>query len=96
MRLAVYCDYSYRQDDGTLWAELAFARFLAGLAPHLEHLTLVGRLDLVRPAGRPRGGQHPGALSPNGGLTERLGAALAVVGTVSEPTTANVRRKREP
>ncbi len=48
MRLAVYCDYSYRQDDGTLWAELAFARFLAGLAPHLEHLTLVGRLDPER------------------------------------------------
>ena len=45
MRLAVYCDYSYRRDDGTLWAEVAFAGFLAGLAPHLERVALVGRLD---------------------------------------------------
>jgi len=45
MRLAIYCDYSYRRDDGTLWAEVAFSRFLAGLAPHFEHVTLVGRLD---------------------------------------------------
>jgi glycosyltransferase involved in cell wall biosynthesis len=48
VRLAVYCDYSYRRDDGTLWAEVAFARFLAGLAPHLEQVTLVGRLDPER------------------------------------------------
>src|SRR5262245_980068 len=45
MRLAIYCDYSYRRVDGTLWAEVAFSRFLAGLAPHFEHVTLVGRLD---------------------------------------------------
>jgi glycosyltransferase involved in cell wall biosynthesis len=48
MRLAVYSDYSYRRDDGTLWAEVAFARFLAGVAAHLEHVTLVGRLDPAR------------------------------------------------
>jgi len=45
MRLAVYCDYSYRRDDGALWAELAFANFLAALADHFERVTLVGRLD---------------------------------------------------
>jgi glycosyltransferase involved in cell wall biosynthesis len=46
MRLAVYCDYSYRRDrDGTLWAELAFVRFLVALADHFERVTLVGRLD---------------------------------------------------
>ena len=45
MRLAVYCDYSYRRDDDGLWAELAFANFLAGLADHFEQVTLVGRLD---------------------------------------------------
>jgi len=45
LRLAVYCDYSYRRRDGRVWAELAFARFLAALAPHVEGLTLVGRLD---------------------------------------------------
>jgi glycosyltransferase involved in cell wall biosynthesis len=45
MRLAVYSDYSYRRYDETLWAEMSFARFLAGLAPHVDRLTLVGRLD---------------------------------------------------
>jgi glycosyltransferase involved in cell wall biosynthesis len=46
MRLAVYCDYSYRRDDqGALWAELAFVRFLVGLADDFERVTLVGRLD---------------------------------------------------
>jgi glycosyltransferase involved in cell wall biosynthesis len=46
MRLAVYCDYSYRRDeDGALWAELSFVRFLAGLADHFERVVLVGRLD---------------------------------------------------
>ncbi len=45
LRLAVYCDYSYRRVDGTVWAELAFANFLAGLADHFERVTLVGRLD---------------------------------------------------
>ena len=48
MRLAIYCDYSYRRDDGTLWAELAFSRFLAGLAPHFEHVMLIGRLHAER------------------------------------------------
>jgi glycosyltransferase involved in cell wall biosynthesis len=45
MRLAVYADYSYRLRDGRLSAELAFVRFLVGLADHVEGLTLVGRLD---------------------------------------------------
>lgn len=45
MRLAVYSDYAYRRDDGRIWAEVAFAQFLAGVAAHLEHVTLVGRLD---------------------------------------------------
>jgi glycosyltransferase involved in cell wall biosynthesis len=48
MRIAVYCDYSYRRDDGGLWAEVAFANFLAGLADHFERVTLVGRLDPAR------------------------------------------------
>jgi glycosyltransferase involved in cell wall biosynthesis len=48
MRLAVYSDYSYRRLDGALWAEVAFARFLAGLAPHLDSLTLIGRLDATQ------------------------------------------------
>ncbi len=45
MRLAVYCDYSYRIQGGQLSAELPFSLFLRGLAPHCDELTLVGRLD---------------------------------------------------
>ena len=45
MRLAVYCDYSYRLDRGRLTAEQPIAVFLAGLAPYFEQYTLVGRLD---------------------------------------------------
>jgi len=45
VRLAVYSDFGYRRADGRLWAELPVVAFLAGLAEHVEHLTLVGRLD---------------------------------------------------
>jgi len=45
MRLAVYCDYSYRIDGGQLTAELPFALFLRELAPYCGQLTLAGRLD---------------------------------------------------
>ena len=45
MRLAVYCDYSYRVADGAVYAELPFALFLRGLAPHCTRLVLTGRLD---------------------------------------------------
>jgi glycosyltransferase involved in cell wall biosynthesis len=45
MRLAVYCDYSYRVDDGHLSAELPFALFVQGLAPYCERLVVTGRLD---------------------------------------------------
>jgi glycosyltransferase involved in cell wall biosynthesis len=49
VRLAVYCDYAYRRDeDGGLWAELAFVRFLVALAGRFERVTLVGRLDPAR------------------------------------------------
>lgn len=49
VRLAIYCDYSYRRDDdGVLWAELAFVRFLVAVAGRFERVTLVGRLDPAR------------------------------------------------
>jgi glycosyltransferase involved in cell wall biosynthesis len=44
MRLAVYTDYVYRQVDGVIYAERAFALFLAALAPHVQRLKLIGRL----------------------------------------------------
>lgn len=45
MRLAVYTDYVYRRDGDAVYAERAFALFLAALAPHVERLVIVGRLD---------------------------------------------------
>jgi glycosyltransferase involved in cell wall biosynthesis len=45
MRLAVYCDYSYRVEEGNLYAELPFALFLQELAPYCERLAVTGRLD---------------------------------------------------
>ena len=45
MRLAVYCDYSYRMHEGELYAELPFALFLRELAPYCERLVVTGRLD---------------------------------------------------
>lgn len=46
MRLAVYCDYAYRIEGGTLYAELPVGVFLRELAHHCERLMLAGRLDL--------------------------------------------------
>ncbi|MEA2375105.1 MAG: hypothetical protein QOD53_1568, partial [Thermoleophilaceae bacterium] len=45
MRLAVYTDYVYRRDGDAVYAERAFALFLAGLAQHVDRLVIVGRLD---------------------------------------------------
>ncbi|MGH2796413.1 MAG: glycosyltransferase family 4 protein [Thermoleophilaceae bacterium] len=44
MRLAVFTDYVYHQRRGELYAERAFALFLARLGDHLDRLTLIGRL----------------------------------------------------
>ncbi len=45
MRLLVYTDYVYSRDvDGTVSAERAFARFLDGLAGHME-VAVIGRLQ---------------------------------------------------
>lgn len=45
MRLAVYTDYSYRRDGDAVYAERAFALFLAGLADHAREVTIAGRLE---------------------------------------------------
>lgn len=44
MRLAVYTDYTYRQDADGVSGERAFVRFMSGLEPLVERLVLVGRL----------------------------------------------------
>lgn len=45
MKLAVFCDYPYRVHDGRVSAEVPFALFVMGLAPHVDELVMVGRLD---------------------------------------------------
>ena len=55
MRLAVYCDYPYRVQDGRLTAKLPVALFFDGLSKHVERLVMVGRLDRS-------GGRYPYAM----------------------------------
>jgi glycosyltransferase involved in cell wall biosynthesis len=49
MRLAVYTDYVYTEDEAGVSGERAFLRFMTGMRPRLERLVLLGRLD-PRPA----------------------------------------------
>jgi glycosyltransferase involved in cell wall biosynthesis len=44
MRLVVFTDYVYHRADGRVYAERAFALFIAALAEHVDTLTIVGRL----------------------------------------------------
>ncbi len=45
MRLVAFTDYVYRELDGVVYGERAFAVFLSALAEHVEELTILGRLD---------------------------------------------------
>lgn len=45
LRVAVYCDFSYRVDGGEVTAEAPFAVFLRELAADCGRLVVVGRLD---------------------------------------------------
>lgn len=45
MRIAVYTDYVYKRRGDRIYAQRAFALFLARLGGHVESLTITGRLD---------------------------------------------------
>jgi glycosyltransferase involved in cell wall biosynthesis len=45
MRLAVYTDYTYRRVAGQIYAERAFALFLARLGDELERVVILGKVD---------------------------------------------------
>lgn len=45
MRLAVYTDYTYRRVAEQIYAERAFAMFLARLGTELERMVIVGKVD---------------------------------------------------
>jgi glycosyltransferase involved in cell wall biosynthesis len=45
VRLVAFTDYVYRERDGAVYGERAFALFLAELGEHFSELTIAGRLD---------------------------------------------------
>jgi glycosyltransferase involved in cell wall biosynthesis len=45
LRLLVYTDYVYTSSDGAIYAQRAFALFLARLADFVDELVITGRLD---------------------------------------------------
>lgn len=45
LRLAVYTDYTYRRSGGTVYAERAFALFLASLSEELDGMVIAGKVD---------------------------------------------------
>jgi glycosyltransferase involved in cell wall biosynthesis len=45
LRLAVYLDDTYREQDGAVYGNRAFVLFLGGVAERIESLLLLGRLD---------------------------------------------------
>jgi glycosyltransferase involved in cell wall biosynthesis len=45
MRLAVYTEYIYRRIGTVVYAERAFALFVAALGSHVDHLRIIGRMD---------------------------------------------------
>jgi glycosyltransferase involved in cell wall biosynthesis len=63
MRLAVYTDYPYHLIGDRVYAERAFAVFLARLAPHFERLTVIGRLAPPSDRGRYELGEDVGLIA---------------------------------
>ncbi|MEX2108312.1 MAG: glycosyltransferase [Solirubrobacterales bacterium] len=84
MRLAVYTDYPYHRIDGRIYAERAFAIFLAGLAPHFDRFTVIGRLAPDTDRGRYALGEQVELvpLPYYARLSEPLPVARALVGSV--------------
>lgn len=58
VRVAVYTDYSYHRLDGEIYAERAFALFLAQLAAMSDRTVVLGRLDPSRERARYRIGKR--------------------------------------
>jgi glycosyltransferase involved in cell wall biosynthesis len=85
MRLAVYCDFSYRVDAGVVYAEVPFALFLRGLARHCERLTVTGRLD-------PTPGRHPYRMDDVEFVPLPYYASGAQIGRVMGTLPAGMRR----
>ena len=85
MRVAVYTDYTYRRQDGRIFAERAFALFLVALAGRVDRLVIAGKVD-------PRPGPAHYELSARTGfvelpyfpsLTDPIPAARAMLGSLT-------------
>ena len=93
MKLAVYTDYVYRRVGDTIYAERAFALFVAELRPNTEKLRLIGRLA-------PGDGEGWYALPPGIELaslpyytqSRRWACGAALARTVSRPRVAGLGR----
>lgn len=84
MRLAVYTDYPYHVVDGGVYAERAFALFLARLAPHFERFAVIGRLAPGPERGRYALGEQVGLvpLPHYAKLSEPLPVLRAMTGSL--------------
>jgi glycosyltransferase involved in cell wall biosynthesis len=82
MRLAVYTDYTYRRVAGQIYAERAFALFLARLGDELERVVILGKVD-----DSPGPARYP--LPPGTGFV-----ALPYYATLTRPRAALVAMAR--
>ncbi len=86
MRVAVYTDYPYHQEDGRVYAERAFAIFLGRLASHFQRFTVVGRLAPYSSRARYPLGEHV-ELTPlpyYASLSEPVPVLKAVAGSIRQ------------
>jgi glycosyltransferase involved in cell wall biosynthesis len=82
MRLAAYTDYTYRRVAGQIYAERAFALFLARLGEELDRLVIVGKVD-----SQPGATRYP--LPPGTGFVE-----LPYYASLARPVEALVAMAR--
>ena len=85
MRLAVYCDYSYRIDAGKLYAELPFGLFLRELSLHCQRLVVTGRFD-------PSPGRYPYSMDGVGFVPLPHYSSGARIGEVIRTIPMAIRR----
>lgn len=82
MRLGVYTDYTYSLAGERPHAERAFALFVAGLARHLDHVVVIGRLDPEGEARYPLGDIELVPLPHYPSLTHTLPALRGMFGSL--------------
>ena len=95
MRLAVYTDYAYHRVGEQVYAERAFAIFLAELATRIDRMVVIGRLSPGSAAARYSLGDVdfvPLPFYPS--LAEPLRAMGAMARSLAPPLARARRRRR--